>query len=116
MKERLKKVDLVIIDDDEIFSDSAALFFASKAISVDVYHDPQSFLDNLSRYSKEIKICTDNGFGGNYITGIQLIKKLKDFGYNKLYLLSGTDFDKRQVPDYVTPIMKGDIQLLDELL
>ena len=46
------------------------------------------------------------------MSGIDLAKKLYEDGFTKLYPFSNTDFEERNVPDYLTVILKPDI---DEL-
>lgn len=113
--ENFKKVDLVIIDDDQLFADSLANFFKDKFAGVEAYYDPNRFLKNLSQYAKDTKICMDNHFQ-NHISGIELAKQLNEAGYTKLYLLSGKTFEKREIPNYLTVLLKGDVECLDKLV
>lgn len=109
-----KKVDLVVIDDVQMFADSMTNFFRSKDLEVDTYYSPKRFLENLSQYAKNTKICMDNDFGGQ-ITGFELAKQLNEAGYTQLYMLSGKTFEKGQVPSYLTMLLKGDMSDLDKL-
>lgn len=111
----LKKVDLVIIDDHQVFADSLAGFFRSRSLVVDVYYSPKRFLENLSQYTKDTKICADNNFGSQ-MSGIELAKKLHAYGYTNLYILSGNDFDVAEVPGYLTMLLKGDMDGLNKLI
>jgi FixJ family two-component response regulator len=111
-----KKVDWVIIDDNQMFADSLASFFEGKSLSADKYYNPKRFLANLEKYEKDTKICFDNYFGGNQITGLDLARQLYAAGYTKLYLLSGNDFEKEKVPNYIMVLVKGDIDITDKLL
>ncbi|HBS52045.1 MAG TPA: hypothetical protein DEA62_03570, partial [Coxiellaceae bacterium] len=52
-----KKVGLVIIDDNELLVDSLVDFFQNKDVVVDAYYKPKNFLDRLSQYAKDTKIC-----------------------------------------------------------
>jgi|GEM_PF-376420 len=102
----LSNVDLVIIDDNRAFLSSFAHLLTMRGKVVDTYCHPQRFLENVSRYAKDTKICMDNDLGCR-ITGIQLAKQLYEAGFTRLYLLSGWDFEKGEVPDYLTVIVKG---------
>lgn len=108
-----KKVDLVIIDDNRMFLNALDLLFEDKV--VDTYDSPLRFLENLSRYPKDTKICTDNDLCSN-ANGIDLAKQLHAAGYTHLYLLSGKDFEAGEVPDYLTVIMKMDTDKIQGLV
>jgi FixJ family two-component response regulator len=113
-RENYRKVDLVVIDDDEMFAESFAVFFRSRSFTVDAYYNPNKFLKKLLQYDKSTSIFIDNNLCSN-ITGIELAEELHKDGYNNLYLLSGTDFKKDKVPDYLTVIIKSDMDTLNEL-
>jgi len=49
------------------------------------------------------------------MNGIDLAKQLHEAGYTKLYLLSGTTFKKGETPDYLTVLLKGDMDALMQL-
>jgi hypothetical protein len=48
--------------------------------------------------------------------GVEVAKQLHKDGYTKLYLLSGTKFEKGELPDFLTPILKTDIDKLIEII
>lgn len=108
-----KKVDLIIIDDNEMFANSLASLFSDKL--VDVYYNPERFLENLSRYDKDTLIFTDNDLSSQ-TTGIGLAKQLHEAGYSRLYLLSGKDFEKSEVPNYLIAISKVDIDGIKKII
>ncbi|EKE00873.1 MAG: Sensor protein [uncultured bacterium] len=110
-----KKVDVVIVDDNQLFTDSLASFLKDKDIVVDAYYSPKTFLENLSQYTKDIKICLDNDFH-DHITGIALAKKLNEAGYTQLYMLSGKSFEKGEVPNYLTVLLKSDMEDISKLI
>lgn len=110
-----KKADLVIIDDDRLFADSLADFLKDKFMAVETYYNPYNFLENLSRYGKETRICMDNDFH-KQINGIELAKQLNEKGYTQLYMLSGGGFKKEDVPSYLTVLPKGDLENLNKLV
>ncbi|HEX4045360.1 MAG TPA: hypothetical protein VHZ76_06830, partial [Gammaproteobacteria bacterium] len=109
-EDELKQVDLVIVDDDEKFIRNLVLFvFDDK--TVDQYHDPHHFLNNVKKYPKDCKIYLDNNFAaGSLISGVEIAKQLHEQGYTNLYLLSGDNFKKEDVPSYLTVIRKDDIE------
>ncbi len=110
-----KKVDLVIIDDDKMLTDSLACFFQNRSLVVDTYYSPKRFLKELPQYAKNTKICMDNNFPAS-MTGIELAKQLNKAGYTHLYLFTGEGFIENKVPDYLTVIVKGDTDTLNKLL
>lgn len=110
-----KKVDWVVVDDVKMFADSLAGFFQSRGLEVDVYYNPERFLDNLTKYAKDIKICLDNDFR-DQVDGFELAKKLHKAGYTKLYLFSGSDFVAKEIPSYLTVLRKGDMEALNKLM
>lgn len=112
----LKKIDIVIIEDSETLANAIVLLLSYKGKAVDKYDNPKRFLENIAQYSKYTKICMDNDFGSKCISGIELAKQLHEAGFTKLCLFSGKDFDKGEVPDYLTVIKKGDQDYLDLLL
>ncbi|MBU0744300.1 MAG: PAS domain-containing protein [Gammaproteobacteria bacterium] len=114
IKNSTKKIDVVVIDDVQIFADSLSGFFQSKSLMVDTYYNPKRFLANLNQYSKNTKICMDNHFQGK-MTGIELAKYLYEIGYTRLYLISGKGFEQEEIPDYLTVIIKGDMEALNKI-
>ena len=114
-KDKLKNTDIVIIDDDKMFIDSVELFLLNKGKHVDKYYSPALFLSELVKYDKNIKIFIDHDFKAN-INGIDLAKKLYECGYNNLYLFSGKNFKKSEIPDYLTIIIKTDIDAFDKIV
>ncbi len=110
-----RTVDIVIIEDDEIFAKSLVMYLNERSITTDIYKSPKSFLNHLSEYSKKTKICTDNKFAKGSITGIDLVKKLHKDGYKNLFLLSGKEFAENEIPDFLNVIMKGNMEELKQL-
>ncbi|EKD45767.1 MAG: hypothetical protein ACD_69C00148G0001 [uncultured bacterium] len=49
------------------------------------------------------------------MTGVELAKQLYESGYMQLYLFSGKDFGKDEIPDYLKVITKGDLVGLSKL-
>ncbi|OGO92404.1 MAG: hypothetical protein A3F41_00340 [Coxiella sp. RIFCSPHIGHO2_12_FULL_44_14] len=107
-------IDLVVVDDNKDFRDTLTRFAFSN-LKVVAYHRPEELLKNLTSYSKETKMVIDNQFDNSTISGIELIQKLHEQGYSRLYLLSGWIFEKGEVPDYITVIRKDDIDAISHI-
>jgi len=110
----LKKVDLIIIDDDEQFVQNLLMFVFYKKV-VDKYYNPYHFLENTDKYAKDTQICLDNNFNSADLRGLDVAKKLHEQGFTRLYILSGEVFEKNQIPDYVTVIRKDDLESLQKI-
>lgn len=111
-----KKAEVVIVDDDKLFLDTLKYVITNQHSKiVDTYNHPQAFLDNLRCYPKDTKICLDNNLSCS-IGGIELAKQLHKEGYRHLYLLSGSDFAKGEIPSFITPILKTDIEKFKRLI
>lgn len=104
-------VDIVIVDDNKLFTESLSLLFKNK--KVDVYNNPNEFLDSLSMYSKNTIIFVDNDLGCD-LKGIEVLEKLHEKEFHKLFLLSGSDFYGVQLPEYLSVINKTDIDKIVE--
>lgn len=111
---KTRKVDIVIIDDNEMITDTTATLLEQHNKKVDKYYNPILFLKQLSQYDKDTIICMDNDLK-NMITGVELAKQLHEQGFTKLYLLSGKEFKKVEIPDYLVIIQKTDITTLTKL-
>lgn len=109
----IKNVDMVIVDDDKNFMQCFLLFAFGKVI--DTYYNPIEFLDNISQYPKDTKICLDNNFDISKMRGLDIAKQLYEQGYTKLYIISGQSFEEGQVPSYVTVILKTDVDKLKNI-
>ena len=115
--DKLKQVDVVVVDDDVSFVNSL-LVSVFKGMAVDKYYDPQSLLDNVAQYPKDTKICLDNNFTQHKIKGITIARKLHHQGFTNLYLISGEVFEEKTIqrmPKYLTLIMKKDIEQISTL-
>ncbi len=100
-----QKVDVVLLDDEEMLLNSLYSLIAGKGKTVDKYTRPAKFLENLSKYNKDTKIFMDNDLNSN-IGGIELAKQLHDKGYTNLFLFSGKEFYDQELPNYLTLISK----------
>ena len=107
-----KAIDIVIIDDNQAFVASMELLFDNYNKTVDKYSNPTQLLDNMSKYDKNTKVFIDNDFGVDYMNGVVLAKRLHDNGFMNLYLLSGTKFEEGAIPEYLTGVLKSDIDSL----
>ncbi len=110
----LQSVDLILVDDDEKFVQNLVMFVFTGQ-TVDKYYDPYHFLENVSKYAKDTRICLDNNFAAADLRGLDIAKKLHEQGFTRLYILSGEVFEKNQIPDYVTVIRKDDIEGLQKI-
>jgi PAS domain S-box-containing protein len=109
-----QQADVVIVDDDKGFADALAAFaFCNK--QVDRYYNPEHFLQNISKYSKETKILLDNNYQNSKLMGWNIAQQLHELGYTSLYLLSGEVFDQDNMPTYLTVIRKDDIDRIQKL-
>jgi FixJ family two-component response regulator len=108
-----KVVDVILIDDDQLFLTAMDLYLKNLGISMEKYSNPKQFLARISQgesqYNKNTKIFMDHNFGGKQINGFELAAKLYKEGFTKLYILSGTEFEREVVPEYVTVILKSSI-------
>jgi FixJ family two-component response regulator len=105
--EKVKNIDVIIVDNNPSFSSGLPPFFKSKNLSADIYTNPEDFLDNLYKYSKNTMIIIDSDYGLKYdMNGFDLAKILDELGYIKLYIMSGKNFDQADVPPYLTAVHK----------
>ncbi|MBP9742833.1 MAG: ATP-binding protein [Burkholderiales bacterium] len=109
---QLKKVDLVIIDDDEEFGKFLVSVLSSNKL-IEYYSDVHELLDNITIYPLDTKFSLDNQLP--FMSGIDLAKKLYYKGYTNLYMLSGERVDKEIIPPYLTIILKSDVDFLEKL-
>jgi PAS domain S-box-containing protein len=107
-KEGQKKVDLVLVDDNETFAQTLIDFIFDQDV-VDYYRDPRKLLANLNQYPKDTRIYLDNNFTMVDELGIDFAKNLHELGFTRLYLLSGDTFKPGEIPSYLTVIIKTDI-------
>ncbi|MDO8954470.1 MAG: PAS domain-containing sensor histidine kinase [Gammaproteobacteria bacterium] len=109
----LKKVDLIVVDDNKLFSSSIKLYLHPAL--VDCYQDPHDFLQHIDEYPKNVKIFLDNDFNLSDIDGLKLAEILHGKGYTSLYLISGTDFHENELPHYLTSISKSNIKAIQQI-
>lgn len=112
----LKKVDVIVIDDNQKFAEQLKMHFAAFDKIAECYYDPRKFLKEIGQYPKDTRICIDNNFeGGVGMSGVEVGEKLHALGYNKLYLFSGDMFQPGELPDYLTAVLKGDADFVDKI-
>lgn len=109
-----KAVDLIIVDDDEFVRDSLVYLLKENGKTVAQYHDPLAFLSEAKEYSKDAAVLLDHQFNGD-MNGIELAKYLHEMGYTRLYLFSGRDFNKSDLPSYLNVISKTDVKSIYKL-
>lgn len=105
----INRVDIILVEDDENLSDNMVSYIFQDKV-VDQYLKPEDLLKNLHRYSKDIKIYLDNKYDNSWLTGLNVAKELHEKGFKHLYLLSGNEFKKEELPPYLTVILKSDIE------
>jgi hypothetical protein len=106
--------DVIVVDDDKLFAQTLIMFaFSGKVVKH--YEDPQQFLANIMHYAKDTKICLDNNFIPSNIKGMEIAKILFEQGYTKLYLLSGQSLKRDEIPEYLTVILKTDIDSIQSI-
>ncbi len=110
----MEKVDAVIVDDDKAFINTLLLFSFDDQITEE-YHNPEHFLKNVTKYSKDTKIYLDNNYATSKLKGLDVAQELHARGYTHLYLLSGEAFKEGDIPSYLTVIGKNDIERLRNL-
>lgn len=112
----LKKVDIIVVDDNETFAQLLVLSFEAIDKVAEVYTDPRKLLKEVTQYSKDTRICMDNDFGGNgQMSGVDLAKSLHALGYSQLYLLSGSTFAPGELPEYLTAVVKSDADFAQKI-
>jgi PAS domain S-box-containing protein len=102
-----QKVDLIFLDDDQLFVDTMVNFIF-KNMTVAVYLKPEELLNNIATYSKNTKVIVDNHYYNSNLKGVEVIEKLYNLGYKNLYLMSGYDAkDIENLPPDVTVVFKS---------
>jgi PAS domain S-box-containing protein len=108
------KVDAVIVEDNEVLANSLAMLFQQQEKAADVYYSGKEFLNHFSKYDLDTKIFLDYNLDG--ITGLEIAKTLHSAGFTNLYLLSGWDFAKDEIPNYLTVLSKGSPDFIQRML
>ncbi|MCE3268265.1 MAG: hypothetical protein K0R49_517 [Burkholderiales bacterium] len=109
-----KKVDMVCVDDDLGFVHGYIdrLF---PNLAIDVYNDPDIFLEDVAQYPLDTKIVLDHYYSRNwgpnseYIgDGIEVAIKLHSKGFTNLFMLTGEEPNPDIIPSYLSVILKDD--------
>ena len=107
--------DVYIADDMRDMADTIGSVFERKGKKAKVYYNPDDLLNGVSKCRKDVIICMDHEFEGNKLNGFDIAKQLHEQGFTRLYLLSGRPFEKKEIPDYLTVIMKTDTDVIFKL-
>lgn len=109
-----KKVDIVLLEDDEGFANALAKFVFDDKF-VDQYFKPEDLLQNIDKYAKDTRFYLDNNYDNSYLKGIDVAKQLHEQGYERLYILTGEVFeDKTELPAYLTVLDKADTERIEK--
>jgi hypothetical protein len=106
---------VVFVDDDQILLDSFAFAFG-RFHKVDVYVDPQKFLDSLGQYDDTVQFVIDYNFDNYPENGLKIADRLHRLKFTRIILMSGTDLSMVEIPDYLSTIRKTDVLGLGSLL
>lgn len=108
----MKKVDAIFIDDEQFLLDTYVLFAVGRLI--DTFNNPIEFLKVAQTYEKSIPIMIDQNYAGLEQKGTEIAARLHEIGFENLYLLTGESVIK--VPDYLTVLLKSDLDALSDVL
>jgi hypothetical protein len=107
-------VDIVLLDDNQVFADAFKFRFLRKKIHH--FLDPGEFLTECQQYDKDTVICIDNDFGMvTPVRGVQVAEQLHALGFTRLFLVSGTYFSEDLLPDYLIFIEKINLEFFNVL-
>lgn len=109
--------NIVVIDDNKTMLEAIIIYlkYEVKNINIlDTYCSPYDFLENVHKYDKSTIIFIDFNLNSE-INGFDLAIKLHEFGYSNLYILSGSEFQRQKVPDFLSVIVKGDINSFNKI-
>lgn len=123
LKEELTRASIVIADEGKNFVNQLASYLAENCkVKIAKYYDVIELAVQLAKcagtnicetfYPKNTKFFINSDFK-NSEDSLKLAKLLYDAGYTKLYIISGREFHEGEVPQYLTVILKPNI---DEIL
>jgi PAS domain S-box-containing protein len=109
-----KKVDIVWVEDQKWFIDETIEQFYSH-LKIDTYYDPISFMEDIHQYPLDTRIILDTYYyapdGTPYLQdGFSIARELHEMGYTKLLLFSGEAVEQKLTPEYLTVILKDDLE------
>jgi ActR/RegA family two-component response regulator len=111
--EKMKTIDFVFIDDNKPFANALCVSSKERGLKADAYNNADDFLNNLHKYPKDTKIVVDYDLKQKE-NGLDLLEKLHEAEYSKLYLMSGKNFEQ-EIPFHITVFLKN-AQNIEELL
>ena len=91
---------LVVLENDPLLIQTYRYIAQRKNKNIIIYSTFEELLSNLDKHTKEIPICLDYELDDEQ-NGIQVAKILHEKGHKNLYLASGYEFSKSDVPDYL---------------
>lgn len=99
------RADLVLLEDTQEISSVITYLYKRKNKHIIVHHTVYELLENIHQYSLDTKICLDYNLSCP-VNGIDVAKLLHKKGYRNIYLASGFDFKKGDLPDYIQVLDK----------
>ncbi|MDQ5921100.1 MAG: hypothetical protein QG673_1156 [Pseudomonadota bacterium] len=112
----LVNVHMVFVDDEVEVVNRLIIDYYSHLV-IDTYDNPFEFLREVDKYPKDTKLLLDNNYYNSSglikdMNGMIIAQQLHDKGYTNLYIYS---WEKCDVPDYVTLIVKTDRNIMEHL-
>ena len=95
-KSKSEEADAHVVDDVRDMANTIGSVFESRGKKADIYYNPDDLLSSK-------------------LNGFDVAKQLHEQGFTRLYLLSGRTFEKSEIPDYLTVIMKTDTDAIFKL-
>jgi hypothetical protein len=101
--------DLVLIDDDELVRATWGMAASVRHEWLAHFPDPDAFLS--AAIPKDLPIFVDYSLGGG-VKGTDVVRRLYDQGYRKLYLTTGMPLSPASVPACVLKVVGKEYPLL----
>jgi len=108
--EENKEVDLIVLEDNQEFSDVLAYLYKSRGKNITIFHTPYQLLKGIKNYSRHTKICLDYNINCP-VSGVDLATVLYNKGYKNLYIATGYQLQQVDLPSYVI-LLKEKMELL----
>jgi len=86
------KIDVVVIEDDDLLAASWVSFAKKKGKKVDLYHNRADFLENRHKYAKDTLILVNYGLNKTP-NGIETAIILDKEGYTDFFMTTGMPED-----------------------
>jgi len=106
-----KAIDAVFVDDDQLLLSSYKSFAGTKWV-IETYSDPKEFIEKVECYPKHTKVFLDQNYSNYDKKGEHLAEHLRAMGYTRLYLLTGDQALRDQVPEHLNVLIKSDLETL----